>query len=567
MAAELGAAGTVTHPVLTALAAARDVTQPVFTAVLDERWVRCALAQVHPGIDSPLPGMAFAVKDNIDVEGVPTTGACPAITAAAVRSAAAVQRLMSAGAIPIGKTNMDQFATGLVGTRSPFGACHSVASAAHISGGSSSGSAVAVALGLVDFALGTDTAGSGRVPAAFNGLVGMKPSRGLISNRGVLPASPSLDCITTFSRTVAVARMVFEALVAPDPQDPYSRPMPTTSPDGVAERMRVIGVPSARLDLDGPHREAWRDAVRHAATVARVVPVDVEPLLTAARLLYSGPMVGERLAAFGQLLEPDGPHLDPTVRQIVLGARSATAVDVYRAQHLLAGLAAQTRAVFLGIDAIMLPVTPGHPTLAEVAADPIGVNSRLGTYTNMVNLLDLCAVAVPAGTRPDRLPFGVQLIAPTFADRPLLQLAARWCGEPIPDPALAAHRTLLAVAGAHLTGQPCNTALVELGGRLHCRARTAAGYRMYAVSGPIPRPALTRTGDGPADGIELEIWHLPHQGLGLLLPTVSAPLSLGQIELDDGRWVTGFVGDPMRTESAEDITAYRGWRPYLDRHE
>lgn len=560
--------GNVAQPALMALAAAREVTQPVFTAVFDEQWVRSALqaAPVSDGIESPLSGMAFAVKDNIDVEGVPTTGACPAITAPALRSAAAVQRLMSAGAIPIAKTNMDQFATGLVGTRSPYGACHSVASAAHVSGGSSSGSALAVALGVVDLALGTDTAGSGRVPAAFNGLVGMKPSRGLISNRGLMPASPSLDCITTFSRTVALARLAFETLIAPDLDDPYSRPMPTTAPTGVAERMRVIGIPSSRLDLDDPHRQAWRDAVTHAATVARVVQVDVEPLLAAARLLYTGPIVGERLAAFGQLLEPDGPHLDPTVRQIVLAARSATAVDVYRAQHLLAALTAQTRAVFIGIDAIMLPATPGHPTLAEAAADPAGVNSRLGTYTNMVNLLDLCAVAVPAGARPDGLPFGVQLIAPAFADRPLLQLASRWCGEPVPDPALGAHRTLLAVAGAHLTGQPLNAALVELGGRLHRRARTAAGYRMYAVPGPIPRPGLVRTGDGPADGIELEIWHLPHQGLGLLLPTVSLPLSLGQIELDDGTWITGFVGDSLRTESAEDITSYRGWRAYLNGH-
>ncbi|MDT7597600.1 MAG: allophanate hydrolase [Pseudonocardiales bacterium] len=560
--------GNVTQPALMALAAARKVMQPVFTAVFADRWVRSALqtASVSDGIESPLLGMAFAVKDNIDVQGVPTTGACPSITAPALRSAASVQRLMSAGAIPIAKTNMDQFATGLVGTRSPYGACHSVASVAHVSGGSSSGSALAVALGVVDLALGTDTAGSGRVPAAFNGLVGMKPSRGLISNQGLMPASPSLDCITTFSRTVALARSAFETLIAPDQDDPYSRPMPTTAPAGVAERMQVIGVPSALLDLDEPHQQAWQEAVAHAATVARIVQVDVEPLLAAARLLYSMPMLGERLAAFGQLLEPDGPHLDPTVRQVVLAARSATAVDVYRAQHLLAALAAQTRALFIGIDTIMLPVTPGHPTLAEAAADPTGVNSRLGTYTNMVNLLDLCAVAVPAGARPDGLPFGVQLIAPTFADRPLLQLASRWCGEPVPDPTLGAHRTLLAVAGAHLTGQPLNAALVELGGRLHCRARTAAGYRMYAVPGPIPRPGLVRTGDGPADGIELEIWHLPHQGLGLLLPTVSPPLGLGQIELDDGRWVTGFICDSLRTVSAEDITSYRGWRAYLDGH-
>lgn len=545
---------------LDALAEARRVDQPAFITLLDEIRVR-GLTEAAPA--GRLTGVPFAVKDNIDVAGAPTTAACPSLSPPASRSAAAVERLMDAGAVPIGKTNMDQFATGLVGTRSPYGACHSVYSAEHVSGGSSSGSAVAVAVGLVPLALGTDTAGSGRVPAAFNGLVGMKPSRGLVSNRGLLPASPSLDCITTFTRTVAEARIAFDVLAAPDADDPYSRAMPVAAPPGVAQRMRVIGVPAGELELDEPHRAAWEAALVHAASIAHVVPVDVGPFLEAARLLYSGPFVAERLSAFGDLLEPDSADLDPVVRRIVLGARSLTAADVFTGQHRLSALAAMARQTFVGVDALLLPVTPGHPTLAEVAADPIGVNSRLGTYTNMANLLDLCAVAVPAGTRVDGLPFGVQLLAPAFADRPLLDLAGRWCGEPPATAAAPAHRALLAVAGAHLTGQPLNHQLVELGGRLHSRARTAPGYRMYQVPGPLPRPGLVHTGDGPSSGIELEIWDIPHQGLGLLLPAVTTPLALGQVTLDDGAVCTGFVADPSGLGPSRDLSSYGSWRAYL----
>jgi allophanate hydrolase len=473
-----------------------------------------------------------------------------------------IGRLLDVGAVPIGKTNMDQFATGLVGTRSPYGACHSVASPAHVSGGSSSGSAVAVASGVVPLALGTDTAGSGRVPAALNGIVGLKPSRGLVPNTGLLPASPSLDCITTLTRTVALARVAFEALIGPDAADPYSRTMPVAAPPGVAQRMRVIAVPDAPLDLDDVHRDAWHAALAHAAAIATLVPVDVEPFLAAARLLYGGAFVAERLAAFGDLLEPDGPHLDPIVRRIVLGARSLTASAAFAGLGELARLRALAMRTFVAADALLLPATPGHPRLAEVAADPIGVNARLGTYTNMVNLLDLCAVAVPSGSRDDGLPFGVQLIAPAFADRPLLDLAARWTGESDAAPVLPSHRTLLAVAGAHLTGQPRNTDLVELGGRLHSRVRTAAGYRMYRVPGPFPRPGLVR-GSGPSAGIEMELWDVPREGLGLLLPTIAAPLGLGPVTLDDGSVVTGFVADESSVDGADDITQYGGWRAYL----
>jgi allophanate hydrolase len=324
--------------------------------------------------------------------------------------------------------------------------------------------------------------------------------------------------------------------------------------------MRVLAVPDGPLDLDPPHAAAWEAALGHAATVARLVPVDVSAFLEAAQLLYAGPFLAERLAAFGTLLDPDGPHLDPTVRRIVTGAASITGADVFRGQQRLAELHAAALPTFLGADALLLPVTPGHPTLAEVAADPVGVNARLGVYTNMVNLLDLCAVAVPAGRRADGLPFGVQLIAPAFADRPLMNLAARWLGEAV-EPAVP--RSLLAVAGAHLTGQPLNHLLVAAGGRLHARAHTAGGYRMYDVDGPLPRPGLVRAAGGPENGLEVEIWDLPPAGVGEILGTVSAPLALGPVELDDGGVVPGFLTDPSGVAAARDITRFGGWRRYL----
>ena len=536
-----------------ALERARALRQPAFISLLD------STADYEDGSGS-LAGLTFAIKDNIDLAGLPTTAADPRRTTPAVRSAYVVDRLVAAGALPIGKTNLDQYATGLVGTRSPYGACSSVFSPAHVSGGSSSGSAVAVAAGVVDFSLGTDTAGSGRVPAAFNGLVGIKPSRGLVSTRGVVPACASLDCVTVLASTVAVARQAFEVMVGPDPLDPWSRSLPS-APRPARPR---IGVPALPLDLDPLHEKAWLASLDGASSLGELVEVDVSVLLEAATLLYAGPWLAERHLAFGEVLTDD-PAVDPTVRAIVSRGAELTAREAFAGLHRLAELAARTAPLWAAVDALLLPVTCTHPTLAEVAADPVGVNTKLGRFTNMTNLLDLCAVAMPGQVREDGLPFGVQLLAPAGRDGLLVDLAATWCDEPVPSGSSDA--VLVAVAGAHLSGQPLNGDLVARGGRLVRTTRTAVDYRMFLVDGPLPRPGLTRlAGPVPASpGLEVEVWELPAAGLGSLLPTVLPPLAIGPLELESGETVLGFVCTADAVDPARDVTAYGGWRGWLAR--
>jgi allophanate hydrolase len=524
--------------------------------------------------------MTFAVKDNIDVAGLPTTAACPAFAYVPEASAPVVTKLEAAGAILIGKTNMDQFATGLVGTRSPYGACASALSPAHVSGGSSAGSAVAVAQGLVGFALGTDTAGSGRVPAAFNNIVGLKPTKGLISTRGVVPACRTLDCVSIFAGTAEEAALVLQVAQGFDAADPYSRPCRHVALGG--EKLR-FGVP------DGVAPETPAAARLHRETVARLaalggiaVPFDFAPFARAASLLYAGPFVAERLAALRALGFTEWAAMDPSVAQIIRAAEGIDAASAFAGLYALAEAARAAAPLWAQFDVMLLPTAPFHPRLDDVAADPIGVNARLGAYTNFVNLLDYCAIAVPAGIGTDGLPYGVTLVAPAFADAALARLAGRlhaaWEGATIGAtgvalPALATtasaaptvDEVLLAVVGAHLRGEPLNHQLTGRGASLVRRTRTAPGYRLYALAGQAPaKPGLVRDADG-AGLIEVEIWRLGLAAFGSFVAEVPPPLAIGTVALEDGSAVKGFVCEPVALAGATDITGFGGWRAYLGR--
>jgi allophanate hydrolase len=529
----------------------------------------------------PLLGVPFAVKDNIDVAGLTTTAGCPDFAFVAQETAPVVEVLLEAGAIQIGKTNLDQFATGLVGTRTPYGACASVFDASRVSGGSSSGSAVAVAAGLVAFALGTDTAGSGRIPAAFNELVGLKPTRGLLSTRGVVPACRTLDCVSIFARDAADAAEVLEIAAAYDPADPFSRrrPAPTAgraSTDASSPgRPLVLGLPSpASLHPfgDAAAQRAWLQARERAEALAdEVIEVDLEPLLEAATLLYDGPWLAERHAAVGAFLEREDVSADPTVRAVIRGGARFTAVEAFAGQYRLAALSRHAEEVFAPLDALMVPTAPTFPTHAEVAAEPVAANARLGTYTNFVNLLDLAAIAIPAARRDDGLPFGVTFVAPAFADEALLELAAAWAGEashragPLRSPTVATGEPSLdlAVAGAHLSGMPRHGELLALDAQLVRTTRTAPRYRLYDLADGTGRPGLLRVGSGEeGEHIEVEVWRLGHAATGAFLATVAAPLAIGSLELEDGAVVHGFLCEPHAVTGARDVTEHGGWRAY-----
>jgi allophanate hydrolase len=530
----------------------------------------------------PLYGVPFAIKDNIDLVGLPTTAACPDFAYMPEQSAHVVQRLIDAGAIPIGKTNLDQFATGLNGTRSPYGACRNAFDPDYVSGGSSSGSAVSVALGLVSFSLGTDTAGSGRVPAAFNNLVGLKPSCGLLSTRGVVPACRSLDTVSIFALTAEDAQRVFAVAQGFDASDAYSRePRPFGFDFGRAAHFR-FGVPRAdQLEFfgDAVNASLFEAAVaRCEALGGERVEIDFAPFLETARLLYEGPWVAERYQAIRAFIDARPEALFPVTREITLAGARPLAADAFAAFYRLHELRRIADSVMAAVDCVLTPTAGTHPTIAAMEADPLRLNSQLGHYTNFMNLLDFAAVAVPAGFRPDGLPFGVTLCAAAHKDLPLLHLAARWqlacelplgaIGAPLPieeapaDP-LPSGQIRVAVCGAHLDGLPLNPQLRERGARLVGRTQTAPVYRLYALAGGPPRrPGLIRVGESGA-AIEVEVWELPAEHFGSFVAGIPAPLGIGKTQLADGSEVTGFICEPAGIEGATDITAFGGWRGYL----
>ncbi|MFC1407859.1 allophanate hydrolase [Streptacidiphilus sp. N1-12] len=523
---------------------------------------RAVDARLAAGEVLPLAGTVLAVKGNIDVAGLPTTAACPGYAYLPAQDAPAVARLRAAGTVVLGSTNLDQFATGLVGTRSPYGAVRNALDPELVSGGSSSGSAVAVALGIADLALGTDTAGSGRVPAAFNGIVGLKPTYGSIPTTGVVPACRSLDCVSVFARTLDQAERAHALLLDSPAEPPPRRPGP----------WRVAVPPLEQLgELDPGWDAAWPAAVQRLADAgAELLPLDLEPFSRAAELLYQGAFVAERYAAVGAFVDKhaDSPQagLDPTVAAIVAAARDIPAHRLYADQEELARLRAAALAGLGEADALLLPTTPGHPTLAEVAADPVGTNSRLGRYTNSTNLFGLCALAVPAGTVPPTAgrsggPFGVMLIGRPHTEA-RLGLVARLLQRPAP--------VRLAVVGAHLSGEPLNPQLLALGARLVAATATAAEYRLHALPTTPPKPGLVRVapdgataGAGAGAAIEAEVWELPAEGLGRLLADLPSPMTLGRVRLADGSTVPGFLCEPAALAAAPDITRYGGWRAYL----
>lgn len=528
---------------------------PVWISVRSEEDILSDLAKADPAL--PLYGIPFAVKDNIDVAGLPTTAACPAFSYNPGTSAEVVERLRAAGALLIGKTNMDQFATGLVGTRSPFGACSSVYGKEFISGGSSSGSAVAVASGLVAFSLGTDTAGSGRVPAAFNNLVGVKPTRGLISTRGVVPACASLDCVSIFANDVDDAMTVLDVAAGPSAADPWSRAF--TPPPARTGPFRLGVPPRDQLEFFGDSEAArlFEERVeRFRAGGAVLVETGISDFLEAARLLYGGGWLAERDHAFGDFLRSHRDAVDPVVREVVLGAERLSARDVFEGFYKLQALRAKTEAVWGEIDALLVPTTPTIYRHDEIARDPILLNSRLGTFTNFVNLLDLCALAVPAGFRSDGVPLGVTLVAPAHHDRILVEFAAgRFRRQGL---------ARVAVVGAHLSGQPLNGQLTERGARLIESTTTSPSYRLYALETMPPKPGLVRVGSGGAS-IEVEVWEMPFEHFGSFVALIPPPLGIGSVELADGSWVKGFLCESLALETAPDITPFGGWRAYLNR--
>lgn len=530
----------------------------------------------------PLFGVPVAVKDNIDVAGLPTTAACPTYSYNPAEDANTVARLRAAGAIVIGKTNLDQFATGLVGVRSPYGIPKNPVRGDLVPGGSSSGSAVAVSAGLVPLSLGTDTAGSGRVPAMLNNIVGLKPSLGLMSTSGVLPACRTLDCVSIFSLTVDDAMSALRVMAGLDLADPFSRDRsvgPLTSfPAGVK-----LGIPRKGQLLffgDNHAEQAYRDAVaRLIALGATPVEIDLEPFYETARLLYEGPWVAERYLVIRDLLASNPAAVHPVTREITLAGAKPTAADTFTALYRLEALRRISQRTFAHIDAMVLPTAPSAYTVEEVLANPIELNSRNGTYTNFVNLLDLCGLAIPAAMRPDGIPFGITLLAPAGGDAKLASIGRVFHAETqlkvgakgLPQPSLApvpknlcANEVAIVAVGAHLSGMALNYELLSLGGRLIEATTTAPDYKLYALKGTTPpKPGMLRVDAGSGAAIAVEVWALSAEAFGKFVAAIPFPLSIGTVRLADGGSAKGFLVEATATQGARDITHFGGWRNFM----
>lgn len=515
----------------------------------------------------PLWGVPFAVKDNIDVAGFPTTAACPDFAFVPERDAHVVGKLKAAGALVIGKTNLDQFATGLNGTRSPFGAPRSAFNKDYISGGSSSGSAVAVAKNLVSFSLGTDTAGSGRVPAAFNDLVGIKPTPGLLSSTGVVPACRSLDCVSIFTKSVADGVAIRRLAEGFDQADAFScapapiglRPVP---------RLGVLAPKDREFFGDSDAAALYDAAIAQAEQLGWAVQsFDYAPFAEIAALLYEGPWIAERFAAIEEFFTAQPQSLEPTVRGLIEKARNFSASDLFKGQYRLKALLREAEAIMAGLDALLLPTAPTIYTVAEMLTDPLRLNARLGLYTNFVNFCGQAAIAIPAGFRPNGLPFGVTLIGPPHSDEALAPLAAALHGALTKTPQALGeprqNRIELLVVGAHLAGQPLNFQLTDDGGFLVETTRTAPDYRLFALAGTVPpKPGLIRAPGFSGPGLEVEIWSLTQDHFGRFVAAIPAPLGVGKVTLADGRQVTGFLCESHALDGARDITAFGGWRAF-----
>lgn len=517
----------------------------------------------------PLYGVPFAMKDNIDLAGVPTTAACAAYSYTPEHSSPVVQRLIEAGALPLGKTNLDQFATGLVGVRSPYGVPRNPHAPDRVPGGSSSGSAIALAEGMVSFSLGTDTAGSGRVPAAFNRLWGLKPSRGRLSTAGVVPACRTLDCVSIFTLNGSDAQTVLRVAEGYEAADAYSQP----TRDLPLPPDRKLGIPRAGQLMffgDADYASAWEKTLGQLEAAGyELIEIDFEPFLQAARLLYEGPWVAERTTALKDFLESNADDFYPATRSILSGGLKATACEAFSATYKLAELRRKSEEAWERIAAIVTPTAGGFPTLADLEADPIGPNSRLGYYTNFMNLLDLCAVANPAADGAAGLPFGITWIGPRDTDRALIDLTAAFAsrGDKFNPPPVSSgappDRLSLLLFGAHMRGLPLNAQVLGLGAKFIGEVQTAPAYKMVYLPEPAPhRPGVLRVAEG-GRSITAEEWSFPKSALGEFLDGIRQPLGLGEIELADGRYVHGFLCEFATADTAEDISHFGGWREFL----